>query len=81
MASLASPMNSLSSWLTTEGTETLQRVFGFIFWPFRAISEAIIGGSFNATQALAPAILILYATILFMLAADLFANKDVDFIE
>ena len=81
MAALASPMNSLSSWLTTEGTETLQCVFGFIFWPFRAISEAVIDGSFNPTQALAPAILILYATILFMLAADLFANKDVDFIE
>jgi len=64
-----------------EGTETLRQLFGFIFWPFHAISEAIFQGFFNPTQALAPAILLLYATILFMLAADLFANKDVDFTE
>ena len=81
ITALAGTINRFSSWLNTEGTESLQRVFGFIFWPFRAISDAVIDGFFNPTQALAPAILILYATILFMLAADLFANKDVDFIE
>ena len=81
IAALAGAMNTFSAWLTTEGTETLQRAFGFIFWPFRAISDAVIGGFFNPTQALAPAILMLYTTILFMLAADLFANKDIDFIE
>jgi hypothetical protein len=81
IATLAGTMNKLAAWLTTDGTESLQRAFGFIFWPFRAISDAVIGGFFNPTQALAPAILVLYATILFMLAADLFANKDIDFIE
>lgn len=81
ITALAGAINRFSSWLATDGTETLQRAFGFIFWPFRAISDAVIGGFFNPTQALAPAILILYATILFMLAADLFANKDIDFIE
>ena len=79
--SLSDAASTFSAWLTREGTETLQQLFGFIFWPFRAISEAILRGSFNPTQALAPAILMLYATILFMLAADLFANKDVDFTE
>lgn len=79
--SLSELTRTFSAWLTREGTETLQQLFGFIFWPFRAISEAILQGSFNPTQAMAPAILILYATILFMLAADLFANKDLDFTE
>ena len=81
ISALAGTVNRFSSWLNNDGTESLQRVFGFVFWPFRAISEAVIDGFFNPTQALAPAILILYATILFMLAADLFANKDIDFIE
>jgi hypothetical protein len=74
-------MSTFSAWLIRDGTEKLQQMFGFIFWPFRAISEAILQGSFKPTQALAPAILMLYATILFMLAADLFANKDLDFTE
>jgi hypothetical protein len=43
--------------------------------------EAIIAGGFNTVQALAPAVLLLYATILFMLAADLFATKDIEFVE
>lgn len=79
--SLSEIARTFSAWLTREGAETLQQLFGFVFWPFRAISEAILQGSFNPTQAMAPAILILYATILFMLAADLFANKDLDFTE
>jgi hypothetical protein len=79
--SLSEITRTFSAWLTREGAETLQQLFGFVFWPFRAISEAILQGSFNPTQAMAPAILILYATILFMLAADLFANKDLDFTE
>jgi hypothetical protein len=78
---LSDIMNTFSAWLMRDGIETLRQLFGFIFWPFHAISEAIFQGFFNPTQALAPAILLLYATILFMLAADLFANKDVDFTE
>jgi len=38
-------------------------------------------GFFDTTQALAPAVILLYATILFMLAADFFASKDLDFTE
>jgi hypothetical protein len=81
MIALGDVINTFIAWLTRDGTETLQQLFGFIFWPFRAISDAIFQGFFNPIQALAPAILMLYATILFMLAADLFANKDVDFTE
>jgi hypothetical protein len=45
------------------------------------MTDAIIQGYFSAEQALAPAVLLLYATILFMLAADLFAAKDIELME
>lgn len=69
--------------ITLNGNEvsTVGQLFGLIFWPFRALAEATVSGYFTSTQALAPAILLLYATILFMLAADLFANKDLAFVE
>lgn len=73
--SLANTTNSLSN------TNNISQFFGFLFWPFRALSDAIIAGSFTPTQALAPAILLLYAVILYLLAADLFANKDLTFTE
>jgi len=75
---------TLSSWSSTAANaeiNTLSRFFGFLFWPFRALTEATISGAFTGTQALAPAILLLYATILFLLAADLFSNKDLAFTE
>lgn len=72
----------LADWLGGRGPGVLDKVFGFLFWPFRAIVDAITShGFFDTTQALAPAVILLYATILFMLAADLFASKDLDFTE
>ncbi len=59
----------------------ISRLFGFVFWPFEALATAVTNGYFSANQALAPAILLLYATVLFLLAADLFANKDLEFTE
>lgn len=59
----------------------ISRLFGFVFWPFEAMADAITNGYFTANQALAPAILLLYATVLFLLAVDLFANKDLEFAE
>ena len=59
----------------------ISRLFGFVFWPFQALADGITKGFFTANQALAPAILLLYATVLFLLAADLFANKDLEFTE
>lgn len=67
--------------LNSNEVSTMGQLFGLVFWPFRALAEATVTGYFTATQALAPAILLLYATILFMLAADLFANKDLAFVE
>lgn len=78
---LASSLNPLVNWLGGADGGRLGNLLGFVFWPFRAVSDAIIGGRFDSNQALAPAVMLLYATILFMLAADLFANKDLDFIE
>ncbi|MCA9933628.1 MAG: hypothetical protein H6662_02120 [Ardenticatenaceae bacterium] len=78
---IANFINKAVSWLNIGGGEKLADAMGFLFWPFRAINEAVLAGSFDANQALAPAVMLLYATILFMLAADLFANKDLDFIE
>lgn len=67
--------------LSLTDDNVVSRLFGFVFWPFKALAEAITSGYFTANQALAPAILLLYATVLFLLAVDLFANKDLEFIE
>ena len=64
----------------TEGN-AISRIFSIIFWPFEALVDAVVNGYFTANQALAPAILLLYATVLFLLAVDLFANKDLEFTE
>jgi len=79
--SIGGSTNNLANWLNNEGTVTIGKAFGLVFWPFHAIVDGVTKGSFSPIQALAPAIIMLYATILFMLAADLFASKDLDFIE
>jgi hypothetical protein len=73
--------NSMIAWLHQGGPDTLSYLFSLPFWPFRAIADAVVSGQFSAAQAMAPAVLLLYATLLIMLAADLFANKDLDLIE
>jgi len=74
----AAIMGSISAWLYGSGNGFLADVFGIIFWPFRAIADAVIGGGFTRSEAMAPAALLLYATVLFLIAADLFAGKDLD---
>lgn len=65
----------------SENVNIVSRIFGLVFWPFKAIAQALVNGYFTPAQALAPAIILLYAAILFMLAADFFANKDLSFSE
>lgn len=65
-----------SGWISGVGTDLVQGLTGIIFWPFIAIADASVSAHFSRAQALAPALLLLYATILFILAADLFATKD-----
>ncbi len=81
MVTLVTPLNNLAGWLQQDGASALSSFFSLPFWPFRAIADAVVVGSFNTSQALAPAILLLYATLLIMLAADVFANKDLDLTE
>ena len=73
---LADALFDLSNWLLSSGADVLSTFAGLLFWPFRAIADAAIAGQFNQLQALAPAMLLLYATVLFLLAADLFSTKD-----
>lgn len=68
---------SVADWLSVDGIEPVQNFFGLVFWPFGALINGAIQGYFTRSEALAPATLLLYATILFMLAADFFATKDI----
>lgn len=69
--------------VSVQGSETniLGQLLGFVFWPFQALADGIASGRFTAVEALAPAILLLYAAILFILAADFFAAKDLEMTE
>jgi hypothetical protein len=65
-----------ATWISSNGLGLLEKIFDIIFWPFSAITAAIVGGQFSLAQALAPAVLMIYASLLFLLAAALFAHKD-----
>ncbi len=65
-----------ANWFYGSGGETVSRALGALFWPVSAIIDGIVSGSFQGNRALAPFLLLLYATLLFLLAADLLAGKD-----
>lgn len=71
----------VAGWLRESGGSSLQWLFDAPFWPFQATFEAVVAGQFSRTQALAPAAILLYATILFLLAAEFFAHKDIHLVE
>jgi hypothetical protein len=52
-----------------------------VFWPFRAMIAGVFAGHFSSIEALAPAVVMLYGTILFLIAAILFSGKDLEFVE
>lgn len=52
--SLATTALNLSNLIAGIGRNALGSFFGFVFWPFTAIAEATINGSFALAQALAP---------------------------
>lgn len=70
-----------ANWFHGSGSDVIDRLVNILFWPFRAVLEATIAGFFRDAQALAPAILLLYATFLFYLASDLLAGKDLYLVE
>lgn len=78
---LADMLRSAASWVIGSGIEFVSDTIGLVFWPFNAIASAVQIGFFDNVRAFAPGILLIYATILFLLAADLFANKDLHLVE
>ncbi len=70
-----------AEWAYDSPLSTIASAVGMIFWPFRAMVDAVFTGDFTPSQSLAPAILMLYGAILFLIAATLFAGKDLDFLE
>lgn len=78
---LGQTLNEYASNVAANDSNILSQIFGFVFWPFTALADGLANGYFTVSQALAPAILLLYAIILFMLAADFFAGKDLHFTE
>lgn len=69
-------VNRLSQWAHSSKVSSIGDVLDVVFWPFHAMADAVKAGAFEPQQALAPAILLLYATVLFLLAADFFSTKD-----
>lgn len=74
--SMATTLFNAGNWVIGSGSELFDTIIGAVFWPFRAIANAVIEGNFTLSQALAPAIILLYATVLFLLAARFFGYKD-----
>jgi hypothetical protein len=66
----------VNRWLLGSGPETLTQLLRAPFWPFTAIGGAIRGGSLGYIEALAPAIVLLYAAGLFVMASAFFSAKD-----
>jgi hypothetical protein len=74
-------LDSLAGVFHGNGLGFASTAAGTVFWPFRSISDAVFNGALTPSQALAPAVLVLYGTILFLIAANLFASKDLEFSE
>lgn len=72
---------NVASGLGGSSMGALSQAAGIVFWPFQAMTDAVFAGRFTPSQALAPAVLLLYGSILFLIAATLFAGKDLEFVE
>lgn len=72
---------SAAAWAFDSPLAGVVRIAAILFWPFRAMTDAVFAGGFTPSQALAPAVLLLYASILFLVAATIFSGKDLEFIE
>ncbi len=81
MGGLSGTVNYLAAWINDSVGGILQKFASLVFWPFTAITQAIAANHFTSTQALAPAVLLIYAAVFYLLATDLWAKKDVEFVE
>lgn len=77
----AEAVASLADWVAGGSVTVISTAAGIIFWPFQAMTDAVFAGGFSPSQALAPAVLLLYGSILFLIAATLFVGKDLEFVE
>ena len=74
-------LHGAANWLDGLENNWADLVSSLVSWPFEATIEAVLNGYFTAGQAFAPAVMLIYATALFLIAADLFANKDLYLLE
>lgn len=81
LISLGDLVAGLADWVGSETLGVVSQTAGIVFWPFQAMRDAVFAGAFSPSQALAPAVLLLYSAILFLVGATLFAGKDLDFVE
>ena len=70
-----------ANWLGSLNNSWAEYASRLVRWPVEAIIEAVMQGYFTIGQAFAPAVLLIYATVLFLIASDLFARKDLFLIE
>ncbi len=81
LIAVSNALDLVAEWVSGSTLAALSQGAGVVFWPFQAMSDAVFAGGFTPSQALAPAVLLLYGSILFLIAATLFAGKDLDFTE
>lgn len=72
---------SVGDWLAGTSLGRFASIPAAVFWPLRTMLAGVLAGGFTAGQALAPAVLLLYGAILFLIAAVLFSGKDLEFVE
>lgn len=70
-----------ANWLNGGAAIGLQNGIDTLFWPFTAVFKAVTRGYFTQAEAFAPATCLLYAAVLFLLAADLYATKEIELLE
>ena len=76
ISSVSNILIAVADFLAGSFMSSVSGVFSGVFWPFRAILNAVMDGYFTQAQALAPALLLVFASILFLLAADFFSSRD-----
>ncbi len=78
---LSTSTQTIANWLYGDAGGRFEQVLTLPFWPFATVLDAVIAGIFRGLEALAPAVLLLYATFLFLLAGGLLARKDLMLVE
>lgn len=69
-------LHSAANWLSGLDNSWAESVSNIVSWPIESTVDAIMQGYFTTGQAFAPAVMLIYATALFLIASDLFARKD-----